>query len=66
MARAMRIHLLLAYVVVFSCPFLAAQRWHAATKDQLSQQASLPLEDMAHMSWVRLADAYRPVVSGVR
>jgi signal transduction histidine kinase/ligand-binding sensor domain-containing protein len=47
----MRIHLLLACVLCSS--FLYAQRWHAATKDQLTQQASLPLEDMAHMSWVR-------------
>jgi len=32
---------------------LNAQRWHAATKNQLSPQPAPPLEDLAHMSWVR-------------
>jgi ligand-binding sensor domain-containing protein len=49
----MRIYLLFAFVLVSFSPILEAQRWHASTKEQLSQQIPLPLEDMAHMSWVR-------------
>ena len=49
----MEIPFLLACLLLLCAPILQGQRWHAATKDQLSQQAPLPLEDMAHMSWVR-------------
>ena len=34
-------------------PDSSAQRWHASTMSQPSRQAAAPLEDMAHMSWVR-------------
>src|SRR5215813_14822548 len=49
----MKPRLLLACFLVFCCVALYGQRWHATTKSQLSQQAAAPLEDMAHMSWVR-------------
>ena len=49
----MGIYRLLAYFLLAFTPFLQAQRWHASTKGQLTPQAPLPLEDMAHMSWVR-------------
>src|SRR5215831_294752 len=51
--RTMRIYRLLAYFLLAFTPFLQAQRWHASIKGQLTPQAPLPLEDMAHMSWVR-------------
>src|SRR5215467_3061140 len=51
--RRMKTCALLA-CVVFSCgSALFAQRWHAASTSQLFRQAPLPLEDMAHTSWVR-------------
>ena len=34
-------------------PEATAQRWHADAMGQPSRQAAAPLEDMAHMSWVR-------------
>jgi hypothetical protein len=51
--RIMRIYRLLAYFLLAFTPFLQAQRWHASTKGQLTPQTPLPLEDMAHMNWVR-------------
>ena len=54
---AMRIQLLLVCFLLSCTSFPQAQRWHTSATNQLSQQAALPLEDMAHMSWVRRDDA---------
>src|SRR5215813_9179085 len=52
-SSAINVHFLLACLLISFTSFLHAQRWHATTKTQLSPQAAPPLEDMAHMSWVR-------------
>src|SRR5215469_14152503 len=49
----MKTRLILACFLLSCFPCLHAQRWHTSASGQLSQQAALPLEDMAHMSWVR-------------
>src|SRR5262249_14013793 len=49
-----KIHVLFSCLVLCSTSLsLHAQRWHASTVSQLTPQAAPPLEDMAHMSWVR-------------
>src|SRR5215813_6767731 len=52
-SSAINVHFLLACLLISFTSFLHAQRWHATTVSQLSPQAAPPLEDMAHMSWVR-------------
>src|ERR1700761_4597863 len=51
--QTMRIQLLLACFLLSCTSLPQAQRWHTSATNQLSRQAPLPLEDMAHMSWVR-------------
>jgi hypothetical protein len=51
--ETMRIQLLLAWFLLSCTSFLPAQRWQTSATNQLSPEAPLPLEDMAHMSWVR-------------
>src|SRR5579862_3928502 len=44
---------LLAVCTLFLSSRSVAQRWHASNTSEPTPQAAAPLEDMAHMSWVR-------------
>lgn len=51
--RPLTLCVLFGACLAFLNPHSSAQRWHASTMSQPSRQAAAPLEDMAHMSWVR-------------
>jgi signal transduction histidine kinase/ligand-binding sensor domain-containing protein len=40
-------------MLLYSRQCLQAQRWHASSTNLPQQQVALPLQDLAHMSWIR-------------